>query len=144
MSLFSMAQCECLVREFWLSGKTKCPCDGTPLLTQFHEQSINYLLVLACPICGKKAQVTRFSDPNRDCFRRWTSLEKQELVMAHSQGQATQCPVCMSKLRYESGLHSTVMTIECPRCGNGHQTSSSWDYSPVEFSQGMAAAPNHV
>jgi DNA-directed RNA polymerase subunit RPC12/RpoP len=139
MSLFSMSQCENMVREFWLSGRTSCPCDGTPVLTQLHDHSVNYLLVLACPICGKKAQVTRFSDPSRDQFRRWTMDEREQLATAHADGDVKACPVCSAKLRYESSLHSTLLLIECPRCGNGHQTSNSWQFSPAKVSPGIAA-----
>jgi hypothetical protein len=118
MSSFSPAQGYNLINAFWKRVFARCPIDGAAISSHLYRAAAGgYLLVLACSRCGKKVQVTRFSDPKRQSFRRWTPDEKAELAAACAQGSPVNCPVCQARI-YPAGQSAAVMVIECPRCGN--------------------------
>jgi len=125
MSYFSTAQCGELVNAYWRAGEARCPHDGKPVETHYHSHGVGYLLVLACTHCGKKAQITRFSDPKRHHFRKWSSEETAKLMHEHKQTGHAACPVCGAGIlcRHLSGKRLTV--VECPRCGNIQQTCAA-------------------
>src|SRR4051812_2486052 len=99
MSLFSAIHHPGLVDQFWTRGTALCPHDGSALYSQFHSHPTGYLLALACHTCGKKVQVTRYSDPNRFSFRPWTAHETAELVVQVEQDETPACPVCQAAVR---------------------------------------------
>ena len=119
MSLFSSAHQHEMVNQFWHSGSARCPHDGTELDSHFHVQETGYFLVLACVQCGKKSQVTRFSDPHRPNFRRWNSSEIDTLT-SHASTSPPQCPVCSARVKISQKSGRSFQLVECLRCGNFH------------------------
>ena len=122
MSYFSTAQCGELVNEFWRVGGVRCPHDSRPMETHYHSHGAGYLLVLACTYCGKKAQITRFSDPQRHYFRRWSKEEAAELLTTHQKVGHAGCPVCGAAVQCRHVSEGALWMVECPRCGNIQQT----------------------
>jgi len=121
MSSFSPAQCHSLVNDFWNRAGTRCPSDGAAILSHFYAAAEGYLLVLACTHCGKKVQITRYSDPKFASFRRWTDAEAQALTVARGRDGAIRCPVCATQVHFRE-LAGGIGFVECPRCGNMHET----------------------
>jgi hypothetical protein len=121
MSSFSQVQCHNLVNNFWNRARTRCPYDGAAIVSHFYSAAEGYLLVLACNHCGKKVQITRFSDPNFASFRRWTDAEAEALASACGRNGAARCPVCLTPIHYRE-LAGAIRFLECPRCGNMHET----------------------
>jgi DNA-directed RNA polymerase subunit M/transcription elongation factor TFIIS len=120
MPFFSPDQCSGLLHEFWQHHGIRCPNDGAMILNHLFAAAGGYLLVLACSHCGKKAQFTRF-DPQRPSFRRWTAAEIDALAATCGTHPATPCPVCQTNIHYHS-LAGSLLLLDCPRCGNTHQT----------------------
>jgi hypothetical protein len=116
MASFSMAQCSRLVDDFWRRGTANCPLDGKRIEAYYHSHEVGYLLVLACSGCGRKAQITRYSDPLRNRFRPWSKAEAARLTTEHRMGHRAACPVCGVATQCGAGELGQVM--ECPRCGN--------------------------
>ena len=121
MSLFSPAQSHRLINDFWHHAEIRCPADDAPVLSHLFPAAEGYLLVLTCTHCGKKTQVTRFSDPQRPSFRRWTSREIDALATSSGTGSSPPCPVCRAHIRCRA-LTESILLLDCPRCGNTHQT----------------------
>src|SRR4051812_48095707 len=120
MALFSPVHFDALVNSYWQNQHPCCPHDGKPLDTRFHQQTTSYLLVMACNYCGRKAQFTRFSDPQCYQFRPWTTPEIAALSAAYQAKQTPQCPVCRAKVGCREICPDTDVTLECLRCGNLH------------------------
>jgi DNA-directed RNA polymerase subunit RPC12/RpoP len=120
MSSFSPAQGFNLINAFWERVFARCPHDGGTISSHLYSAVGGYLLVLACDHCGRKIQVTRFSDPKRGSFRRWTAEEREKLLAACAGGTTPKCPVCQARI-HRQGKPGALMVVECPRCGNLHE-----------------------
>jgi hypothetical protein len=127
MSGFSFTQCERLVDDFWNQGLVRCPDDGTCLDSHLHDLRTTYLLVLACHQCGKKTQITRFSDPRQHEFRCWTADESREIESAMLSGMKTECPVCQAQVAKLVMYGTPLVLLNCPRCGNEHESDLQSD-----------------
>ena len=123
MSTFSGGQVETLVDMFWNLDCVRCPHDGAEIRSCLYSQMAGYLLVLACPRCGTKVQVTRYSDPKRTAFRVWTDSEREALAMEHEVGRSVNCPVCRARINCRTMCES-IRVFECARCGNLHEAMS--------------------
>src|SRR6187402_2012034 len=99
MAFFSPATHDDLVNTFWQQGEARCPHDDKVLDSRFHPQHTSYLLVLACNHCGRKAQFTRFSDPQCYTFRPWTAAEITTIGAAYVDRHTPSCPVCQARIR---------------------------------------------
>jgi hypothetical protein len=120
MSSFSSTQGHSLIDAFWRRVYARCPHDGGAICSHLFSVAGGYLLVLACDTCGRKVQVTRFSDPKRGSFRRWTAEEREELIAACTSGGTALCPVCQARI-HRHGKQEALLVVECPRCGNVHE-----------------------
>jgi hypothetical protein len=121
MSSFSSAQGFHLIDAFWARLFARCPHDGGAICSHLYSAAGGYLLVLACVHCGRKIQVTRYSDPMRESFRRWTVEETEDLIAACTSSGTAQCPVCHARV-HRHGTHEGLLVVECPRCGNVHES----------------------
>jgi hypothetical protein len=121
MSSFSPAQGFNLIDAFWSRVFARCPHDGGAICSHLYPAAGGYLLVLACAHCGRKIQVTRYSDPKRGSFRRWTVEEKEELFAACTSRGTAPCPVCQARV-HRHGKQGGLLVVECPRCGNVHES----------------------
>ena len=120
MPHFSPVQCADLVDLFWKGDGLRCPVDGTLLASHFQPLEAGYLLALACLCCGKKAQVTRLSDPRRFMFRCWSNAERAEMEAACAGSTRPACPICQISLVDPPAPGTPFRSLECPRCGNSH------------------------
>ena len=123
MRRFDGRQLEILVDHFWNLEEMFCPHDGVKIWAQLYSQLAGYLLVLGCPRCGMKAQVTHYSDPMRWVFRKWTESEECDLAHDHACGKIAHCPVCRTQVKCRI-ICEQIHVFECPRCGNQHKTMS--------------------
>jgi len=123
MSSFNGRQIEMLVDAFWNLHAVQCPNDGAKLQARLYSQLAGYLLVLGCPKCGPKAQVTQYSDPKRAAFRMWTQTEGGTLALGHQSGKNVNCPVCQARVKHRI-VGQLIHVFECPRCGNQHDVLS--------------------
>lgn len=121
MSRFDGGQLEILVDRFWNLEELLCPHDGAKIWAQLYSQLAGYLLVLGCPRCGIKAQITHYSDPLRWAFRKWTESESRALAHEHESGRGVCCPVCRARVKSRA-QGQLIQVFECPRCGNQHMT----------------------
>ena len=123
MSSFNGRQIEMLVDAFWNLHAVQCPNDGAKIQARLYPQLAGYLLVLGCPRCGTKAQITHYSDPRRAAFRKWTQTEGSTLALDHHRGKNVNCPVCMARVKHRI-VGQLIHVFECPRCGNQHDVLS--------------------
>jgi hypothetical protein len=123
MSSFSGGELELLLDAYWNHQVIPCPNDGAEIFAQLHSHLTGYLLILGCPRCGVKAQVTHFSDPKRSVFRKWTRPERESLAMNHECAIGVRCPVCNAQVKCRAPCQQLHL-FECHRCGNQHETMS--------------------
>jgi ribosomal protein L37AE/L43A len=138
MASFSSVQCHQLVNEYWHMGTAYCPHDGRKVEAHYHQHTTGYLLVLACAFCGKKMQVTRFSDPQRDQFRLWSEEEAARLLAEHAMGRYPACPVCGARTHSRHRGGQWLGRVQCPRCGNSQRAPQQ------AVSGGILAGAAHV
>ena len=119
MCIFNRGQLEIMIDAFWNLDGVFCPRDGAEIEPHLYPQREGYLLVLACPCCGTKAQVTRYSDPKRFAFRMWTQPERVWLALGHDREKGVQCPVCRARVKRRT-IGELIHVFECVRCGNQH------------------------
>jgi len=123
MSSFNGSQIEMLVDAYWNLHAVQCPNDGAEIQSRLYPQLAGYLLVLGCPRCGTKAQVTHYSDPRRAAFRKWSQVEGDTLALDRRRGKNVNCPVCMARVKHRI-VGQLIHVFECPRCGNLHDVVS--------------------
>ena len=126
MSRFNDGQLETLVDRFWKLEDLMCPHDGTKIWARLYSQLTGYLLVLGCPRCGIKGQITQYSDPLRRTFRKWTESEGCALAQDYECERCVCCPVCRSRVKCRT-QGEPIQVLECPRCGNQHMTMALLD-----------------
>jgi len=123
MSSFSGGELELLLDAYWNHQVIPCPNDGAEIFAQLHSHLTGYLLILGCPRCGVKAQVTHFSDPKRSVFRKWTRPEKDAMELIHRGGGSIHCPACGARVNCRNSCQE-LNIFECRRCANEHEMMS--------------------
>ena len=134
MSRFDGGQLEILVNGFWNLEELSCPYDGTKIRAQLYSQLAGYLLVLGCPRCGIKAQITHYSDPLRWAFRKWTESEGCALAHDHECGRCVCCPVCRARVKCRTH-EEPIQVLEC--CGNQYMTLALLDKQRFQEASAM-------
>jgi len=117
---WSKEQTHQIVQKFWRGGVARCPDDNASLKLKLHRlHGGDYDLRVECPVCGKRKEFRRGDDPNRHCFRRWTTDEVQRMTETTARIGASQCPVCSTPIEWQAA--PSVLLLQCFRCGNSNQ-----------------------
>lgn len=105
----------------WERSSATCPDDDAQLEVRRVVKLKGYVILVNCPRCGERVQMTQESDPRQKQFKPWSDEDVGTIVKNFFAHDRSDCPCCEAALELHSirtlGTVSQIM-CHCPRCGN--------------------------